>query len=74
MAHKLGVPSIMIHSYENGPYIGFEGFVNLAKDMYSNIYNPVWNMIDFEENPAPEETEIDVESGETPENEAKVSK
>lgn len=52
MAHKLGVPSLMIHSYENGPYIGFEGFLNLAKDMYSNIYNPVWRMLEFEENPA----------------------
>ena len=52
MAHKLGVPCIMIHSYENGPYIGFEGFLNLAKDMYANIYGPVWKMLEFEENPA----------------------
>lgn len=51
MAHKLGVPAMMIHSYENGPYIGFEGFVNLARDMYSYIYNPVWDMLEFEENP-----------------------
>lgn len=49
LVYKYGVPSIMIHSYENGPYIGFEGFLNLAKDLYANIYNPVWNMLEFEE-------------------------
>ena len=51
LAHKLGVPCILIHSYENGPYMGFEGFVNLAKDMYSYIYNPVWRMLEFEDEP-----------------------
>lgn len=51
MAHKFGVPCIMIHSYENGPYIGFEGFLNLAKDIYANLYSPVWSMLEFEENP-----------------------
>ena len=49
LAIKLGVPCLLIHSYENGPYMGFEGFVNLAKDMYSNIYSPVWNMLEFED-------------------------
>jgi len=51
LAHKLGVPCVLIHSYENGPYMGFEGFVNLAKDMYSYIYNPVWDMLEFEYEP-----------------------
>ena len=51
LAHKLGVPCILIHSYENGPYMGFEGFVNLAKDMYSYIYNPIWRMLEFEDEP-----------------------
>ena len=59
LAHKLGVPCILIHSYENGPYMGFEGFVNLAKDMYSYIYNPVWRMLEFEDEP----TEYGVEKG-----------
>lgn len=49
LAHKLGVPCILIHSYENGPYIGFEGFLNLARDMYAAIYNPVWDLLEFEE-------------------------
>jgi len=47
--HKLGVSSVMIHSYENGPYIGFEGFVNLAKDIYTAIYNPAWSLMEFED-------------------------
>lgn len=75
MAHKLGVPTIMIHSYENGPYIGFEGFTNLAKDMYSYIYNPVWRMLEFEENPAKHElTEIEVQSEEKLHNKGGVVK
>jgi len=49
IAHKLGVPCVLIHSYENGPYMGFEGFLNLAQDIYASIYSPVWNMLEFEE-------------------------
>ncbi len=49
LAHKLGVPCVLIHSYENGPYIGFEGFLNLTKDIYAAIYNPVWNFLEFED-------------------------
>jgi nitrogenase molybdenum-iron protein alpha chain len=49
ISHKLGVPCVLIHSYENGPYMGFEGFLNLAQDIYASIYNPVWNMLEFEE-------------------------
>ncbi len=61
LAHKLGVPCILIHSYENGPYMGFEGFVNLAKDMYSNIYSPVWKMLEFEDDPIKiEENSIEI--------------
>jgi nitrogenase molybdenum-iron protein alpha chain len=48
LLHKLGVPCVLIHSYENGPYIGFEGFLNLTKDIYAAIYNPVWKMLEFE--------------------------
>ncbi len=49
LAHKLGVPCVLIHSYENGPYIGFEGFLNLTKDIYAAIYNPVWKFLEFED-------------------------
>ena len=54
LIHKLGIPSLLIHSYENGPYIGFEGFLNLARDMYSAIYNPVWNFLEFQETEEPD--------------------
>lgn len=54
LVHKLGIPSLLIHSYENGPYIGFEGFLNLARDMYAAIYNPVWDMLEFQETEEPE--------------------
>lgn len=54
LVHKCGIPSLLIHSYENGPYIGFEGFLNLARDMYANIYNPVWDMIEFQETEDPD--------------------
>ena len=48
-AHKFGIPAIMIHSYENGPYIGFEGFVNLARDIYAAIYNPAWKLMKWDD-------------------------
>lgn len=49
IAHKMGTPCMLIHSYENGPYMGFEGFINLARDIYASIYSPVWNMVEFED-------------------------
>jgi len=45
LAHKLGVPSLNSHSYENGPYVAFEGLVNFARDLYKSLYAPVWNFI-----------------------------
>lgn len=48
LAYKHGIPAIQIHSYENGPYIGYEGFLNLAKDIYNNINAPVWELMYFE--------------------------
>jgi nitrogenase molybdenum-iron protein alpha chain len=46
---KSGIPSVMIHSSENGPYMGYSGFLNLAKDIYNNISSPVWGLLDFKE-------------------------
>ncbi|KZX16990.1 nitrogenase subunit alpha [Methanobrevibacter filiformis] len=60
LAHKLGVPSLMIHSYENGPYIGFEGFLNMAKDIYAYINTPVWSLLEF--NPKPEVNKEEISS------------
>jgi nitrogenase molybdenum-iron protein alpha chain len=58
LVHKLGIPSLLIHSYENGPYMGFEGFLNLARDMYSAIYNPVWNILEFQETEDPDVADV----------------
>ncbi|WAM35808.1 nitrogenase component I subunit alpha [Caldicellulosiruptor acetigenus] len=46
LAHKIGVPSLNSHSYENGPYVAFEGLVNFARDLYKSLYAPVWKFVD----------------------------
>ena len=38
---KLHIPYVNGHAYHNGPYMGFEGFVNLARDMYNAVHNPL---------------------------------
>lgn len=45
LAHKLGVPSLNSHSYENVAVCSFEGLVNFARDLYKSLYAPVWNFI-----------------------------
>ena len=37
---KLHIPYVNGHGYHNGPYMGFEGFVNLARDTYNAVNNP----------------------------------
>lgn len=41
LVKKLHIPYINGHGYHNGPYMGFEGFVNLARDVYNAVYNPL---------------------------------
>ncbi len=38
--------------------MGFEGFLNLARDMYSAIYNPVWNILEFQETEDPDVADV----------------
>lgn len=38
---KMHIPYINGHGYHNGPYMGFEGFVNMARDIYNAVYNPI---------------------------------
>ncbi len=38
---KLHIPYVNGHGYHNGPYMGFEGFVNLARDTYNAVHNPL---------------------------------
>ena len=41
LVKKLHIPYVNGHGYHNGPYMGFEGFVNLARDMYNAVNNPL---------------------------------
>lgn len=42
---KYGIPTVHSHSYEEGPYAGYKGFLNFARDIYKAICHPVWNNI-----------------------------
>jgi nitrogenase molybdenum-iron protein alpha chain len=44
LVKKLHIPYINGHAYHNGPYMGFEGFVNMARDMYNAIYSPLMQL------------------------------
>jgi nitrogenase molybdenum-iron protein alpha chain len=44
LVKKLHIPYINGHAYHNGPYMGFEGFVNLARDMYNAVRSPLWKL------------------------------
>jgi nitrogenase molybdenum-iron protein alpha chain len=44
LVKKLHIPYINGHAYHNGPYMGFEGAVNMARDMYNAIYSPMWKL------------------------------
>lgn len=44
LVKKLHIPYINGHAYHNGPYMGFEGAVNMARDMYNAIYSPLWQL------------------------------
>lgn len=43
MAHKLGVP-FLVFPQETAPYAGFNGFVNLAREVATFIGAPVWRL------------------------------
>jgi nitrogenase molybdenum-iron protein alpha chain len=42
LTRKMGIPTVNSHSYEKGPYAGFFGMVNFARDIYQGLYAPVW--------------------------------
>ena len=44
LVKKLHIPYINGHAYHNGPYMGFEGFVNMARDMYNATASPLWGL------------------------------
>ncbi len=44
LVKKLHIPYVNGHGYHNGPYMGFEGSVNMARDMYNAIYSPLMQL------------------------------
>jgi nitrogenase molybdenum-iron protein alpha chain len=46
IAHKLGVPSRQLHSYDyTGPYAGFKGAMVFAKEVANAVSTPAWKFI-----------------------------
>ncbi len=46
ISQKLGVPSKQLHSYDySGPYAGFNGAINFARDVAAALSTPAWKMI-----------------------------
>ncbi|MBC3888093.1 nitrogenase molybdenum-iron protein alpha chain [Acetobacterium paludosum] len=47
LIQKSGVPSRQLHSYDYaGPYAGFRGALNFAKDITMAVYTPAWNLVE----------------------------
>ncbi|HWP96762.1 MAG TPA: nitrogenase molybdenum-iron protein alpha chain [Syntrophomonadaceae bacterium] len=44
--HKAGIFSKQLHSYDySGPYAGFKGAVNFARDIAMGLSTPVWSLV-----------------------------
>lgn len=44
--HKMGIPAKQLHNYDySGPYAGFNGAVNFARDVSMSFTTPTWNYI-----------------------------
>ncbi|MEN6349486.1 MAG: nitrogenase molybdenum-iron protein alpha chain [Syntrophomonas sp.] len=44
---KMGIPSKQLHNYDySGPYAGFNGAVNFARDIAMSFTSPTWNYIE----------------------------
>lgn len=44
--HKMGIPSKQLHNYDySGPYAGFRGAVNFARDVSMSFVTPAWNFV-----------------------------
>jgi nitrogenase molybdenum-iron protein alpha chain len=46
VAQKSGILSRQLHSYDySGPYAGFKGAINFARDITMGIYTPAWSYV-----------------------------
>lgn len=53
ISYKLGVPFVNGHTYDTGPYAGFVGMINFARDIDRAIHAPVWKLARDKARPAP---------------------
>jgi nitrogenase molybdenum-iron protein alpha chain len=53
IAYKLGVPFVNGHTYDTGPYAGFSGMINFARDIDRALSAPVWKLAKNKARPAP---------------------
>ena len=46
IAEKMGVPAKQMHSYDYaGPYAGYDGAINFARDVSHALSTPAWKLI-----------------------------
>ncbi|MCS6882696.1 MAG: nitrogenase component I subunit alpha [Oscillochloridaceae bacterium] len=53
VAYKMGVPFVNGHTYDTGPYAGFVGMVNFARDIDKALHAPIWKTLRSRARPAP---------------------
>jgi nitrogenase molybdenum-iron protein alpha chain len=53
VAYKLGVPFVNGHTYDTGPYAGFSGMINFARDIDKALYAPIWGLLANKSRPMP---------------------
>lgn len=53
VAYKLGIPFVNGHTYDTGPYAGFSGMVNFAKDIDKALHASIWGLLKTRARPAP---------------------
>ncbi|MEW6540990.1 MAG: nitrogenase component I subunit alpha [Bacillota bacterium] len=49
LGRKMGIPTLNSHSYEKGPYAGYVGFINFARDIHQAVSAPVWTLVNGKE-------------------------
>lgn len=53
VAYKTNIPFVNGHTYDTGPYAGFSGMINFARDMDKAVNSPVWGFLKKNARPAP---------------------
>ncbi len=53
VAYKMSVPFVNGHTYDTGPYAGFSGMVNFARDIDKALNSTVWGLLNANARPAP---------------------